>query len=104
MGVLLRSAVIIGVIFYLSPVRNEQPATTHKQGSDSITLSGTAGVLWQQLPDTAKETLANEFQKQLVETAAKNLLREKENPTPTTTTNSNTLPKKDAPRTRPPSG
>lgn len=102
MGVLLRSAAIIGVIFYLSPVRNEQPTAGQKQGSDSVSLSGPAGALWQQLPDATKETLANEFRKQLVETATKSLAQEKESPKKSSMPNSGQHLTKEIIKTRPP--
>lgn len=74
MGVILRSAVIIGVIFYLSPVRNEPKPSGSQQSSEGISLSGTANALWQQLPAETKQTLTSEFQKQLIETAGKSLI------------------------------
>lgn len=80
MGVLLRSAVIIGAIFYLSPVRNESKPYGPQQSSEGVSLSGAANTLWQQLPAETKQTLTSEFQKQLLEAAGKNLNPETDNP------------------------
>lgn len=71
MGIILRSAIVIGVIVYLAPLRydapTKKPHTSSEQGN--INPSEAVQAIWQQLPDSAKKQITEEAQKRLLETA-----------------------------------
>lgn len=81
MGILLRSAIVIGVIAYLSPLgynsRTTQPSAGHGPQSGNSLSSRTADDIWQILPDAAKKAVMDEAQKRTIEAARKKLTETK---------------------------
>ncbi|MEN3930421.1 hypothetical protein WJT86_05000 [Microvirga sp. W0021] len=75
MGILVRSAIVIGALVYLAPLRYDQPTTDQPlHQPDNLSVSGAADAVWKSLPDNAKKTVSDEVQKQLIEAAKKEAL------------------------------
>ncbi len=76
MGILLRSAIVIGVIVYLSPTWNDPPteSSSARKQSAGEAVSGAANTLWQTLPESARKTVTDTAKKQILNEVSNNLL------------------------------
>jgi len=81
MGTLFKSALVIGVLVYLAPIRLGQagndaghlPPLPHPPS-----FSDTAGAIWQKLPSEVKQNIENRARDQILDAARKELLTPKE--------------------------